>query len=250
LSIVAKSPTVLDQLEKIISFLGPLCILCIGLDIIGFRMGILPGFIAISALHFMFMTCGLVCVTGLGLVICRYISSRTIGVELVLLLLLLSLPVVAKFNVLGASLKPSHLSDVSTDIKSPPQFTYAGGLRHSGDNSLDPQLAEYSIGLPAEIPGVDSLTVDVPLREAFRRASYVVALQGWAVVREDLAAGCIEAVSVSPIMGFESDVIIRVVPINDSSSIVDMRSSSRDVKDDYGLNTQQIKRFLSKYRAL
>jgi uncharacterized protein (DUF1499 family) len=70
------------------------------------------------------------------------------------------------------------------------------------------------------------------------------------VVREDLAAGCIEAVSVSPIMGFESDVIIRVVPINDSSSIVDMRSSSRDVKDDYGLNTQQIKRFLSKYRAL
>ena len=90
----------------------------------------------------------------------------------------------------------------------------------------------------------------MPLREAFRRASYVVALEGWTVVKEDLATGCIEAVSISPIMGFESDVVIRIVPISTNRSLIDMRSSSRDVTDDYGLNARQIQRFLSKYRAL
>ena len=51
-------------------------------------------------------------------------------------------------------------------------------------------------------------------------------------------------------MGFESDVVIRIVPISTNRSLIDMRSSSRDVTDYYGLNARQIQRFLSKYRAL
>ena len=55
--IVAKSPAVWDKLEKIISVLAEVCILFICLDILSFRMGILPGFIAISALYFTVAAC-------------------------------------------------------------------------------------------------------------------------------------------------------------------------------------------------
>jgi uncharacterized protein (DUF1499 family) len=51
-------------------------------------------------------------------------------------------------------------------------------------------------------------------------------------------------------MGFESDVVIRVVSLDESSAVVDIRSSSRELADDFGLNTRQIKGFLAKYRAL
>jgi uncharacterized protein (DUF1499 family) len=250
-AIVAKSSTVWDQLEKIITVLAQLCILLMCVDVLSFRMGVLPGFIAVSGLYFMFVGCVLVCLAGFALVVCRYIASRRVGTEFILLLLLLSAPIVARLPVFGyGSMLPSYTNDVSTNIYSPPEFAYAAALRSESQNNLEAQSARYSQGLASQVAGVESLIVDMPLREAFRRASYVVALEGWTVVKEDLATGCIEAVSISPIMGFESDVVIRIVPISTNRSLIDMRSSSRDVTDDYGLNARQIQRFLSKYRAL
>ncbi|MGB2041529.1 MAG: DUF1499 domain-containing protein [Porticoccaceae bacterium] len=251
MAIVAKSPRVLDQLEKIISFLAQLCIVLLCLDVLGFRMGILPGFVAISALYIMFAFSGIVCLIGLIVIIYRFIINRRVGVELLLLLLLVSMPLVIRFPVLGVDiLQPSNINDVSTDIDSPPDFTYAASLRSPSQNALEDQTSRYRLGFAARVPGVEPLLVDMPLRGAFRQASYVVALEGWSVVKEDLESGCIEAIARSPIMGFESDIVIRIVPVSRDSSILDIRSSSRDVADDYGLNATQIRSFLKKYQAL
>ena len=247
--IVAKSPAVWDKLEKIISVLAEVCILFICLDILSFRMGILPGFIAISALYFTVAACMLLYVAALVLLASRIITSRRIGLELLLLLMLLLAPVLAGFPLLGG-LKPSYVNDVSTDNISPPQFIYAYALRDRSHNKLELQSALYGLAEVDQVPGVESLHVDLSLREAFRRASYIVGLEGWTVIKQDAAAGSIEAVSISAIMGFESDVVIRVVSLNESSTVVDIRSSSRELADDFGLNTRQIKGFLAKYRAL
>ena len=117
MAIVAKSSTVWDQLEKIITVLAQLCILLMCLDVLSFRMGVLPGFIAVSGLYFMFVGCVLVCLAGFALVVCRYIASRRVGTEFILLLLLLSAPIVARLPVFGyGSMLPSYTNDVSTNI--------------------------------------------------------------------------------------------------------------------------------------
>ena len=67
MTIVAKSSTVWDQLEKIITVLAQLCILLMCLDVLSFRMGVLPGFIAVSGLYFMFVGCVLLCLAGFAL---------------------------------------------------------------------------------------------------------------------------------------------------------------------------------------
>jgi uncharacterized protein (DUF1499 family) len=71
---------------------------------------------------------------------------------------------------------------------------------------------------------------------------------GWTIVAADGAAGRIEASDRSRWFGFTDDIVIRVAA-TDSGSRIDLRSSSRLGRSDFGVNAARIRAYLSALRA-
>ena len=70
---------------------------------------------------------------------------------------------------------------------------------------------------------------------------------GWTIVAAD-AAGRIEASDRSRWFGFTDDIVIRVAAA-DSGSRVDVRSSSRRGRSDFGVNAARVRAYLAALRA-
>lgn len=253
MAIVAKMPALLDQLEKIVIILGSVIILGFPLIIFGYRFELLP--IALAA-PFLFIIAGSVSFIGLAGLLVTVLGlfvNRGISIALILTLTLSIIPMVTIVYVLGADwFDASGTNDASTDVIDPPTYLYAQGLRSSDQNSLEDQTARYLSGLVEPMANISSLRLDVGRLEAFRVARYLVDIKGWWVIRSDLRGGRIEAVSTTLLAGFEADIVIRInsIPSSDQGSILDMRSSGRDVIEDYGANAARIEDFLIKFQAL
>jgi len=71
---------------------------------------------------------------------------------------------------------------------------------------------------------------------------------GWTIVESDEATGRIEASQRSRWMGFTDDIVVRVAPAN-SGSRIDLRSSSRYGRSDFGVNAERIRDYLAALRA-
>jgi uncharacterized protein (DUF1499 family) len=67
--------------------------------------------------------------------------------------------------------------------------------------------------------------------------------------RPDKAAGRIEASQRSRWMGFTDDIVVRVTPAS-SGSRIDIRSSSRYGRSDFGVNAERIRDYLTALRAV
>ena len=71
---------------------------------------------------------------------------------------------------------------------------------------------------------------------------------GWTIITSDKAAGRIEASQRSRWMGFTDDIVIRIAPTN-SGSRIDLRSSSRYGRSDFGVNAERNRAYLTGLRA-
>ena len=83
---------------------------------------------------------------------------------------------------------------------------------------------------------------------AFARALETAQQMGWTIVASDESAGRIEASQKSRWMGFTDDIIVRVTPAS-SGSRIDLRSSSRYGRSDFGVNAARIRDYLTALRA-
>jgi uncharacterized protein (DUF1499 family) len=96
-------------------------------------------------------------------------------------------------------------------------------------------------------PDIAPLTVALARDVAFSRALDAAQRMGWTIVAADNAAGRIEASDRSRWFGFTDDIVIRVAK-TDSGSRVDLRSSSRLGRSDFGVNAERIRAYLSALR--
>ena len=71
---------------------------------------------------------------------------------------------------------------------------------------------------------------------------------GWTIVAADDAAGRIEASDRSRWFGFTDDIVVRITP-SGSGSRIDLRSSSRLGRSDFGVNAARIETYLAALRA-
>ena len=71
---------------------------------------------------------------------------------------------------------------------------------------------------------------------------------GWVIVAAEDASGRIEASDSSRWLGFTDDIVIRIGP-SGSGSRIDLRSSSRQGRSDFGVNAARVKSYLSTLRA-
>lgn len=253
MTIVAKIPTLLDQLEKIVIILGSVIIIVFPLIIFGYRLELLPIILAAPFLYSIVGSISFIGLAGMLVTVVGLFVNRPISAGLVLTVTLSITPLALIINLLGAGwFDTSGTNDASTDVINPPTYYYAQDLRSPDQNSLEAQTARYLSGMVEPMANISSLRMGVGRLEAFRVARYLVELEGWWVSKSDLHGGRIEAVSTTLLLGFEADIVIRInaIPAADQGSILDMRSSGRDIIEDYGANAARIEDFLIKFQAL
>jgi uncharacterized protein (DUF1499 family) len=146
-----------------------------------------------------------------------------------------------QFERLRGIVPPIH--DVTTDPDNPPAFVAAAALRKAQNlNTTDYEGAKLAEQQRKAYPELAPVTLNLPPQQAFERALATAQRLGWKITETDAAAGRIEATETSRWFRFVDDIVIRVAP-TDSGSRIDLRSSSRVGRSDFGVNAARIRRF-------
>ncbi len=152
-----------------------------------------------------------------------------------------------QYSRLRSTLPAIH--DITTDTDNPPAFSAvlpARAAENSGDVAYDdPELPQLQA---AAYPDVTPLRVALPVSEAFSHALAAARdMPGWTVVAADSDRGHIEASQQSLWFRFTDDIVIRV-SCDEAGSRIDMRSTSRQGRSDYGVNANRIRAYMTALR--
>jgi uncharacterized protein (DUF1499 family) len=142
-----------------------------------------------------------------------------------------------------------RIHDITTDTDNPPMFRAVLPAREAERaNSVDkrdPQLAQLQ---KAAYPDLAPVITSLPATRAFDEALQVAkSMPGWTIVAVDVDAGRIEASQRSRWFGFTDDIVLRIVG-DEPGSRIDMRSTSRQGRSDYGVNAARIRAYLDALR--
>jgi uncharacterized protein (DUF1499 family) len=148
----------------------------------------------------------------------------------------------SNYQRIRSALPPIH--DITTDTDNPPAFVAvlpARAAENAGSVAYD--HAELPPLQKKGYPDLAPITVAMPVAKAFEEALEVAkAMPGWTIVASDRDAGLIEASQQSRWFRFTDDVVIRIAA-NEAGSRIDMRSTSRQGRSDYGVNAARIRAY-------
>ncbi|QDG53320.1 DUF1499 domain-containing protein [Persicimonas caeni] len=110
--------------------------------------------------------------------------------------------------------------------------------------SIWPVINEVETGKTPEYPEVQPQYYTTDPQRVFEEAKAgVEELDGWTLVGEDAATYTLEAERETDVFGFIDDVTIRVEPVTEFVTRVNVRSASRVGKGDFGQNARNIEEF-------
>jgi hypothetical protein len=193
----------------------------------------------------------LACLTGLlsatAFVVIWRTGRRGVGLAwlgLAMALLMLAYPAYLTWKAITLPI----INDVSTDLETPPTFLLSATAREArGDRTPPESSPETREAQRRAYPGVQPILVDLETTDAYRLALDVAKASHWKIVdaiapsvRESV--GHIDAIAGSLVMGFPSDIAIRVKP-SATETRIDIRSVSRVGKHDFGVNARRIEKF-------
>jgi len=151
------------------------------------------------------------------------------------------------YDQMRQTVPPIH--DITTDPDNPPAFIAVVPLREAASaNTATYEGAKIAGQQRSAYPEIVPLTVAIPPVAAFNRALDTAQRMGWTIIAADDAAGRIEASDSSRWFGFTDDIVIRITA-SDSGSRIDLRSSSRQGRSDFGVNAARIASYLAELRA-
>jgi len=151
-----------------------------------------------------------------------------------------------QFNT-ARSVPPIH--DISTDPDEPPAFEVVTSLRGAGSNPLAYDAEKLAPAQRGAYPWVVPLHVGAEPRVVFDATLEVLSALGLEIVNSDREALLVEAVATTFWFGFKDDVVVRIRPLPDGGSRVDVRSVSRVGQSDLGANAARIGRILDGLRG-
>ncbi|PTW62158.1 uncharacterized protein DUF1499 [Breoghania corrubedonensis] len=149
--------------------------------------------------------------------------------------------------VAGAAIYYPRLTDVSTDLETPPKLALSKGDTKPGGH-LRPQVqrAAYPDIVPRRFP--------VGTAQLYRAVEQVIKERGWTIaahlapaMNDDPAAIQIETHSL--VLGFVDDVTVRILP-DPIGARLDIRSASRTGAHDLGVNARRIRDLLASVDAV
>ena len=154
---------------------------------------------------------------------------------------------VGSFLAQGLPYPPIH--DISTDTDNPPKYV---ALQLERDATKAPNTTDYDPKVAAQqkkgFPDLKPVDMAMPADAAFKRALAAAEAMKWRIAAAVPEEGRIEAVDVTFWSGFIDDVVIRITPVDDTRSILDIRSLSRVGGGDAGKNGMRIREFLTKLK--
>ncbi len=155
--------------------------------------------------------------------------------------------------LLPTALKLPAINDVTTDASRPPPFIALAQYRHADANPSQYPGGSFALAQASAYPDIKPLEVARSKGEAFGIARSVVTRMGWSIVAEQppnqaTNVGLIEAVDETLILGFDDDIVIRVVG-DKGRSRIDVRSASRYGRHDLGRNAERVRGVLKQLHA-
>lgn len=163
---------------------------------------------------------------------------------LLLATLLLAYPV----YLVQQTLRLPPLPDVSTDLTNPPDFSLSSEALAARGGATPPgvPIARRKIQLKV-YPQIQPILLDLEAQDAFNAAIQAMKATGWKIVdqkppgrRSGIAH--IDAIASSFLLGFPTDVTLRLRPLAGQTRI-DIRSASRFAPYDFGANSRNVANF-------
>jgi uncharacterized protein (DUF1499 family) len=174
-------------------------------------------------------------------------AGRAQAVIGTILALIVALPII---RIVRSTRQYPPINDITTDTKNPPSFVNAQTLpaNRSRDMNYKPEMASVQLAAPAYQNLAPLKLPDSP-DDVYKRVEIIAGeFPGWQVTYRDPARRTVEGVATSTLFQFKDDFIIEVQSAPDNSgSLVQMRSKSRDGRGDLGANYNRIESF---FRAL
>ena len=179
-------------------------------------------------------------------------GSEGLGAALTAILISVALLANPSYLVAKAARLP-EISDITTDPIDPPRYERIAQLRARNANPVAYAGLYAAQQQKAAYPDVAPLDTDASAQAAYEAAKAAIAKRHWQVVNDrpptppqpgrPARDGYIEAVARTFIMGFRDDVAVRIRAAGDGAR-VDVRSSSRYGRHDFGVNAARVRALL------
>jgi uncharacterized protein (DUF1499 family) len=157
---------------------------------------------------------------------------------------LIALPLIV--TVLRSSKYPP-INDITTDFDNPPEFVNAQTLQHEPNRDMKYDKTKYADRQLKGYGPIGPIKEHLDPTAAFARVTEVAkASPNWTITRSDSDTKTLEVVATSKLWHFNDDVVIQVRPAPDGTSLIEMRSKSRDGIGDFGVNARRIRRFFDR----
>ena len=142
------------------------------------------------------------------------------------------------------------INDITTDFENPPEFVHAVELVPNQGRDLKYNRDKYMAAQQKGYPPLEPASIAGDAGTVFDRVSKVAAtIPDWQITYTDPKTMTLEGVSTSKLFHFQDDFVIQVRPGPSGTSLVEMRSKSRDGIGDFGVNYHRIVMFLGKVQA-
>jgi uncharacterized protein (DUF1499 family) len=142
---------------------------------------------------------------------------------------------------------PIH--DITTDTVNAPEFVALRTARDAAPNETDYEGGDVAAQQLAAFPNLMTFVSTQPGRNVFDASEQIARDMGWEIAAAVPAEGRIEATATTRIFGYKDDVVIRIRPTMDGTTVVDVRSASRVGGGDLGANAARITEFLTALQA-
>ncbi len=146
------------------------------------------------------------------------------------------------------------LADISTDIASPPFFSFSSAAYAARSGFQPPGVSRRAREAQrAAYPDVEPIVVDLDADEAFALVLKTAAARGWRTIDKRppggrTGEGHIDFTDHTLVLGFDDDITVRLKPLPGQTRI-DIRSASRYGRHDFGANARRIVAFAEELQA-
>ena len=237
---------------KIISWSGQVALLLIVISTVGYRVDLLPLRLALLLLVIALLACTLVALIEFFVLSVNALKKRPLRLEYLILAVSCALGPCISLYVVGIDgIRAPMIHDITTDTVNPPEFLFTQEDEGFRENSLaygvDQLSAEQLADMQLEAyPDINTVTAQIPARKVYQKALFVGSLLGWTISAKDVSMLHFEAQATTALFGFVDDIVVRITPLNEQSSTIDIRSVSRVGVADLGANAKRMRLFFSK----
>lgn len=208
-------------------------------------IGKLPGFIGFMTMLIPAAVLAVLSLLALIIAVVRKTGAK--AKPLAGLVLSAALVGVMYFAVIRPAGAAPALHDITTNVDNPPQFTV---WQVRADNLIPfDNVEQWKAAHREGYPDMAPVLIDKTPTEVLAAARALAESKGWTVDTVDQQGLQLEATAYAGYLRFRDHVIVKVTPVVDGSSRVDMRSTSEVGLSDLGYNAARIREFLAELQA-